>query len=301
VPLVNTEIIEMMRFAHLLQSAPLDSAMALNHAHRAGVDYEEPRRFAVGKLGASSSNRSSSALGQETPALEQLGSSVLDWAFSCVDRVAVCPGDRQAGYSHCQASEGISNVLDLEGPAGSDRSAGGLSGHSRADPPHQRRKSRLGTRPFALAAGLCRARDRQHGHEAPEMFSRKVRQVCEGGFRLRPAGTCSHWSRRRRSGSTFAMAKRGEAETHIKLLSLTGGSDREIMLKSWPTIVGLDWSADGKELYCGFTSAKGGTLVYVDLTEPRTCYGARPKSAQMHCGRHSFAGRSLSCDLGRCE
>lgn len=66
-------------------------------------------------------------------------------------------------------------------------------------------------------------------------------------------------------GSTFAMARRGEAETHIKLLSLTGGSDREIVLKNWPMITGLDWSADGKGLYCGFSSPQGGTLVYVEL------------------------------------
>jgi eukaryotic-like serine/threonine-protein kinase len=66
-------------------------------------------------------------------------------------------------------------------------------------------------------------------------------------------------------GSTFAMAKREEADTHIKLLSLTGGSDREIVLKSWPRIAGLDWSADGKGLYCGFASPQGGTLVYVEL------------------------------------
>jgi len=66
-------------------------------------------------------------------------------------------------------------------------------------------------------------------------------------------------------GSTFATAKRREAQTHIRLLSVTGGSDREITLKDWPNIVGLDWSADGKGLYCGFTSPQGGTLVYVEL------------------------------------
>ena len=66
-------------------------------------------------------------------------------------------------------------------------------------------------------------------------------------------------------GSTFAVAKRNEAETHIRLLSLTGRPDREIVLKSWPALVGLDWSADGKGLYCGFTSPRGGTLVYVEL------------------------------------
>ena len=55
------------------------------------------------------------------------------------------------------------------------------------------------------------------------------------------------------------------AETRIKLLSLTGGPDREIVLKAWPNIMDLDWAVDGKGLYCGFTSPQGGTLVYVEL------------------------------------
>jgi Tol biopolymer transport system component len=49
------------------------------------------------------------------------------------------------------------------------------------------------------------------------------------------------------------------------LLSLSGGSDREITLKGWPNITGLDWSTDGKGLYCGSISAQGSTLLYVDL------------------------------------
>jgi len=66
-------------------------------------------------------------------------------------------------------------------------------------------------------------------------------------------------------GSTFAIARRDEPEIHIRLLSLSGGSDREIAVKGWPSITGLDWSADGKGFYCGSTSSQGGTLLYVDL------------------------------------
>jgi serine/threonine protein kinase len=66
-------------------------------------------------------------------------------------------------------------------------------------------------------------------------------------------------------GSTYAVARAQAAETRIKLLSLTGGHDREIVLKDWPNLMDLDWAVDGKGLYCGFTSPQGGTLVYVEL------------------------------------
>jgi len=57
----------------------------------------------------------------------------------------------------------------------------------------------------------------------------------------------------------------GEAEIDIRLLSLSGGSDREIKVKGWPNLTGLDWSPDGKGLYCGSASPQGRTLLYVDL------------------------------------
>jgi Tol biopolymer transport system component/DNA-binding winged helix-turn-helix (wHTH) protein len=66
-------------------------------------------------------------------------------------------------------------------------------------------------------------------------------------------------------GSTLAISRDGEAEIHIRLLSTSGGPDREITVKGWPNLTGLDWSADGKGLYCGSLSAQGGTLLYVDL------------------------------------
>jgi Tol biopolymer transport system component len=66
-------------------------------------------------------------------------------------------------------------------------------------------------------------------------------------------------------GSTFAISRSGEAEIHIRLLSLSGGSDREITVKGWPSITGLDWSPDGKHFYCGSRSPQGSTLLLVDL------------------------------------
>lgn len=49
-------------------------------------------------------------------------------------------------------------------------------------------------------------------------------------------------------GTTFALSKAQKAEIHIRLLSLTGASDREITVKGWPRLIALDWSADGKGL-----------------------------------------------------
>jgi serine/threonine protein kinase/DNA-binding winged helix-turn-helix (wHTH) protein/Tol biopolymer transport system component len=66
-------------------------------------------------------------------------------------------------------------------------------------------------------------------------------------------------------GSTVALPKTGEREIHIRMVSLSGGSDREITVKGWPNIQGLDWSVDGRGLYCGSASPQGGTLLYVDL------------------------------------
>ena len=66
-------------------------------------------------------------------------------------------------------------------------------------------------------------------------------------------------------GTTFAFARGYQPEMHIRLLSLTGGSDREFTVKGWPTKASMDWSADGKGLYVGSSSSQGATLLYVDL------------------------------------
>jgi Tol biopolymer transport system component len=63
-------------------------------------------------------------------------------------------------------------------------------------------------------------------------------------------------------GSTVAISGIAEPEIHIRLLSLSGGSDRDITVKGWPNISGLDWSADGKGLYCGSVSPQGDSVVW---------------------------------------
>ncbi len=66
-------------------------------------------------------------------------------------------------------------------------------------------------------------------------------------------------------GSTVALAPTYSAKTRIRLLSLTGGADREITVKGWPNLAGAQWLPDGKGFYCGSRSPQGVTLLYVDL------------------------------------
>ena len=68
-------------------------------------------------------------------------------------------------------------------------------------------------------------------------------------------------------GSTFALSRMGEPEIHIRLLSLSGGLDREVTVKDRPNLAwnSLYWSPDGKGLYCGSRSPQGGAILYLDL------------------------------------
>jgi serine/threonine protein kinase len=66
-------------------------------------------------------------------------------------------------------------------------------------------------------------------------------------------------------GTTFAISRGYEAETHIRMLSLTGGSDREIAVKGRPQLAGLSWSPKGKGFFCSSYSPQDSTLLYVDM------------------------------------
>jgi Tol biopolymer transport system component len=67
-------------------------------------------------------------------------------------------------------------------------------------------------------------------------------------------------------GSTIAMSKVREAEIHIRLLSLSGGSARDVTVKGWSDFESpLYWSPVGKGLYLGSQSPQAATLLYVDL------------------------------------
>lgn len=68
-------------------------------------------------------------------------------------------------------------------------------------------------------------------------------------------------------GFTFAIAKSFQPEIRIRLLSLVGGPDREITVKSWANLawMGLHWAPDQKGFYCSSVSSQVNTLLYVDL------------------------------------
>jgi serine/threonine protein kinase/Tol biopolymer transport system component len=100
-------------------------------------------------------------------------------------------------------------------------------------------------------------------------------------------------------GSTFAFSRYDEAEIHIRLLSLTGGSDREITVKvkGWPNITGLEWSPDGKGLYCGSAPPHSCTLLYVDLKgKARVLW--QHKGGDAMRGIPSPDGLHLAVDMG---
>ena len=67
-------------------------------------------------------------------------------------------------------------------------------------------------------------------------------------------------------GSTFAMASNREQGIRIQLFSLSGGADREVIVKGWTNqIGGLNFRPDGRGFYLGTISRQARTLLYVDL------------------------------------
>jgi Tol biopolymer transport system component len=68
-------------------------------------------------------------------------------------------------------------------------------------------------------------------------------------------------------GSTLAIARSRAADIRIRLLSLTGGPDREITVKGWSNLawMGLSWAHDQKGFYCSSVAAGNNPLLYVDL------------------------------------
>jgi eukaryotic-like serine/threonine-protein kinase len=66
-------------------------------------------------------------------------------------------------------------------------------------------------------------------------------------------------------GRTFAIARSAKNETRIQLLSVSNGGDREIIVKGWTNMTGVNFARNGKGLYCGSVSAEFRTLLYVDF------------------------------------
>jgi eukaryotic-like serine/threonine-protein kinase len=66
-------------------------------------------------------------------------------------------------------------------------------------------------------------------------------------------------------GSRIAFSGFNILEGRIRLLSLRGDPDRDIVVKGWAGLNAVNWAADGKSLFVSSQSPLGSTLLHVDL------------------------------------
>ena len=67
-------------------------------------------------------------------------------------------------------------------------------------------------------------------------------------------------------GSSYALVREGEGQVQIDVFSISGNLDREITVRGWSNITSMDWSPNGKGIYCGSVTNGLRTLLYVDFT-----------------------------------
>lgn len=67
------------------------------------------------------------------------------------------------------------------------------------------------------------------------------------------------------SGSLLAVVRFGEHEGRIRFISLPGAAVRDVVLKDWPQLLSVDWSADGAGLFMPSTKSNSDpVLLFVD-------------------------------------
>ena len=66
-------------------------------------------------------------------------------------------------------------------------------------------------------------------------------------------------------GSRLAFSEFNILEGRIRLLSLRGDPDRDIVVKGWAGFNAVNWAADGKSLFVSSQSPTSSTLLHVDL------------------------------------
>jgi Tol biopolymer transport system component/predicted Ser/Thr protein kinase len=66
-------------------------------------------------------------------------------------------------------------------------------------------------------------------------------------------------------GSRLAFSQFNILEGRIRLLSLRGDPDRDIVVKGWAGFNAVNWAADGKSLFVSSQSPTSSTLLHVDL------------------------------------
>ena len=66
-------------------------------------------------------------------------------------------------------------------------------------------------------------------------------------------------------GSRIIFAEFNPLEGRLRLLSLNGTPERDIVVKGWAGFNSVDWAADGKSLFVSSQSPSGTTLLHVTL------------------------------------
>jgi hypothetical protein len=66
-------------------------------------------------------------------------------------------------------------------------------------------------------------------------------------------------------GSRLAVSEFNILEGRIRLLSLRGDPDKDIVVKGWAGFTAVDWAADGKSFFVSSQSPTSVTLLHVDL------------------------------------
>lgn len=66
-------------------------------------------------------------------------------------------------------------------------------------------------------------------------------------------------------GSRIVFSEYNPLEGRIRLLSLKGEPERDLVVKGWAGFNSVDWAADGKSLFVSSQSPTGSTLLRVDL------------------------------------
>jgi DNA-binding winged helix-turn-helix (wHTH) protein/Tol biopolymer transport system component len=66
-------------------------------------------------------------------------------------------------------------------------------------------------------------------------------------------------------GSEIVLCEPGESDTHLKLISLSDGSQNEVVLRGWRQFGAVAWAPDGKTLFVSMGSDNGSTILEASL------------------------------------
>jgi len=110
-------------------------------------------------------------------------------------------------------------------------------------------------------------------------------------------GTGANWSLSP-DGSLLAIVKDGEHDGRIGFMSLPAGVVREVVLKDWPQLSTVDWSADGKGLLMSSTTSNSTpVLLFVDREGKARVIWEGQKYGSLQWAIPSPDGRYLALNL----